>query len=136
MNARYGLGVCILAGAAAVLAAADPAPLAEALNTWVKRSPLQDGPPSPGLSYETSLAYDPLARRVLRWGGHAQGGVKGSGEQITEIWALDQRFPACGFPHDRSSTFVFFFVKLTARMLPGFSQLQASSLIPSFCQNL
>jgi len=90
MNARYGLGVWILAGAAAALAAAaDPAPLAQELNTWVKRSPLQDGPPSPGLSYETSLAYDPLARRVLRWGGHAQGGVKGSGEQIAEIWALD-----------------------------------------------
>jgi hypothetical protein len=41
-------------------------------------------------------------------------------------WHRLQRFPACGFPHDRSSTFVVFFVKLTARMLPGFSQLQAN----------
>jgi hypothetical protein len=88
MNFRYSLGLSSLAVAAVALAA-DPAPLAQELNTWVKRSPVKDGPPSPGLSYETSLAYDPVARRVLRWGGHAQGGVKGSGEQITEIWALD-----------------------------------------------
>jgi len=26
---------------------------------------------------------------VIRWGGHAQGGVKGSGEQIAELWTLD-----------------------------------------------
>ncbi|HXU10443.1 MAG TPA: fibronectin type III domain-containing protein, partial [Candidatus Binatia bacterium] len=57
--------------------------------SWTKRSPTPDGPPSPGLSYETSLAYDPVARRVIRWGGHAQGGVKGSGEQIAELWTLD-----------------------------------------------
>src|SRR6185436_19065155 len=65
------------------------APLPQELNTWVKRSPLKDGPPSPHLSYETSLAYDPVARRVIRWGGHAQGGIKGSGEQIAETWTLD-----------------------------------------------
>jgi hypothetical protein len=59
------------------------------VNTWVKRSPLKEAPISPGLSYETSLAYDPVARRVIRWGGHAQGGVKGSGEQIAELWLLD-----------------------------------------------
>ncbi len=59
------------------------------LNTWVKRSPLKDAPVSPGLSYETSMAYDVSAKRIIRWGGHAQGGVKGSGEQIAELWTLD-----------------------------------------------
>jgi hypothetical protein len=68
-----------------VIDAAEP----EKKNSWIKRSPTKDGPPSPGLSYETSLAYDPVARRVIRWGGHAQGGVKGSGEQIAELWTLD-----------------------------------------------
>src|SRR5262249_1110081 len=43
-------------------------------NTWVKCSPVEGGPPSPGLGYEASLAYDPLARRVIRWAGHNQGG--------------------------------------------------------------
>src|SRR5262245_26246207 len=84
MISRLGLRL----GITIVLAFAELA-WAQELNTWVKRSPLKDGPPSPGLSYETSIAYDPVARRVLRWGGHAQGGVKGSGEQITEMWALD-----------------------------------------------
>lgn len=64
-------------------------PLAQEPNTWVKRSPTKDGPPSPFLSYETSMAYDPIAKRIIRWGGHAQGGVKGSGEQINELWTLD-----------------------------------------------
>src|SRR5262249_12392426 len=36
--------------------------------------------------YETSLGYDPAARRVLRYGGHNQGG---GGEQNAELWALD-----------------------------------------------
>lgn len=71
------------------LAMAAETSLPQAANTWVKRSPLADSPPSPGLSYETSLGYDPVARRVIRWGGHAQGGVKGSGEQIAETWTLD-----------------------------------------------
>jgi hypothetical protein len=35
------------------------------------------------------MAYDQIARRVIRWGGHAQGGIKGSGEQISEVWTLD-----------------------------------------------
>ena len=73
---------------ASVAPAAEP-PLSQEANTWIKRSPIADGPPSPGLSYETSLGYDPVARRVIRWGGHAHGGVKGSGEQIAETWTLD-----------------------------------------------
>jgi hypothetical protein len=73
----------------AIAIAAEPTILPQAANSWFKRSPLPDAPPSPGLSYETSLGYDPAAHRVIRWGGHAQGGVKGSGEQIAETWTLD-----------------------------------------------
>src|SRR5262249_5725091 len=66
--------------------AAEPAPLPQAPNTWVKRSPLRDGPSSPGMGYETSLGYDPRARLVIRWGGHNQGG---GGEQNAETWTYD-----------------------------------------------
>src|SRR4051812_30569148 len=55
-------------------------------NTWVKRSPLAGGPVSPGLGYEAALAYDPLACRVIRFGGHNQGG---GGEQNAETWTFD-----------------------------------------------
>ena len=55
-------------------------------NTWVKRSPLEDGPVSPGMGYEASLGYDPRRRRVIRWGGHNQGG---GGEQNAETWTFD-----------------------------------------------
>lgn len=90
MNRRFTitiLGVLVVFTPAA--RTAEPAVLPQEPNTWVKRSPLLNGPPSPGLSYETSLGYDPVARRVIRWGGHAQGGIKGSGEQIAETWTLD-----------------------------------------------
>ena len=49
--------------------AAEPAPPRQEPNTWVKRSPVRDGPASPGMGYETSLGYDPAARPVIRWGG-------------------------------------------------------------------
>jgi hypothetical protein len=55
-------------------------------NTWSKLTPVPGGPPSPGMGYETSLGYDPRASRLLRWGGHNQGG---GGEQNAEMWALD-----------------------------------------------
>jgi hypothetical protein len=55
-------------------------------NTWVKRSPLAGAPVSPGLGYEAALAYDPLAHRVIRFGGHNQGG---GGEQNAETWVFD-----------------------------------------------
>lgn len=55
-------------------------------GTWVKVSPSKGGPPSPGMGYETSLGYDPRAKRLLRWGGHNQGG---GGEQNAELWAFD-----------------------------------------------
>jgi hypothetical protein len=66
--------------------AAGPAPLEQEPNTWVKRSPIKGGPPSPGMGYEASMAYDPVSRRVLRWGGHNQGG---GGEQNAELWTYD-----------------------------------------------
>ena len=66
---------------------ADPPPvLSQEPNTWVKRSPVPGGRPSPGLGYEGSLAWDPKARRVVRWAGHNQGG---GGEQNAETWVLD-----------------------------------------------
>jgi hypothetical protein len=85
----YQYSLLFVIGFASLSLAAEPAYLPQDPNTWVKRSPLPSAPPSPGLSYETSLGYDPVARRVIRWGGHAQGGVKGSGEQIAETWTLD-----------------------------------------------
>ncbi|MEX0701528.1 MAG: ThuA domain-containing protein [Planctomycetales bacterium] len=59
------------------------------VNVWVKRSPIPDAPVSPRLGYETSMAYDPFARRIIRWGGHSQGGIAGSGDQIHDVWTLD-----------------------------------------------
>lgn len=71
----------------AVLAvAAEPAPLAQEPNAWVKRSPLKDGPPSPSLGYEGSMGYDPVHKVVIRWAGHNQGG---GGEQNGETWTFD-----------------------------------------------
>ncbi len=61
-------------------------PLAQEPNTWVKRSPLKTAPTSPGLGYEASLVYDPFHRRIIRWGGHNQGG---GGEQNAETWTLE-----------------------------------------------
>ena len=81
MRSWYLHAVAVLPALTGPAVAAGP-PLAEQEpNTWVKRSPLAGGPPSPGMGYETSLGYDPAARRVLRWGGHNQGG---GGEQNTE----------------------------------------------------
>lgn len=65
------------------LAADHPNVIDQEPNTWVKRNPLPGGPTSPGLGYEAALAYDPLAHRVIRYGGHNQGG---GGEQNAENW--------------------------------------------------
>jgi hypothetical protein len=54
-------------------------------NTWVKRSPLPGGPPSPRLGYESSWGYDPWRQVLIRWGGHNQGG---GGEQNAETWTF------------------------------------------------
>lgn len=76
----------VLLSALAGTGVGGPAPPTQAPNTWVKRSPLKDGPVSPGMGYETSLGYDPAARLVIRWGGHNQGG---GGEQNAETWTYD-----------------------------------------------
>ncbi|MDW7993080.1 MAG: kelch repeat-containing protein [Gemmatales bacterium] len=60
--------------------------LSQPANTWVKRSPLPDAPPSPRLGYEASWAYDRYAKVLIRWGGHNQGG---GGEQHSETWTFD-----------------------------------------------
>jgi hypothetical protein len=78
--------LCVSLVLCATIAAAPPPPLQQEPNTWVKRSPLKGGPLSPGMGYEAALAYDPVARRVIRWGGHNQGG---GGEQNGETWAYD-----------------------------------------------
>jgi hypothetical protein len=73
----------------AVFAAGPPVQrptLTQPDNTWVKRSPLPGGSPSPRLGYESSWGYDPRARLLIRWGGHNQGG---GGEQNAETWTFD-----------------------------------------------
>jgi hypothetical protein len=80
--------LALSAFAGAVAPPAVPLRLTQAPNTWVKRGPLKGGPRSPGMGYEASLAYDPIARRVVRWGGHNQGG---GGEQNAELWLYDPR---------------------------------------------
>lgn len=82
---RLALGMAWVVIASGALFA-DPPQIDQAPLTWVKRSPLKDGPVSPSLGYETSLGYDPIAKRVIRWGGHNQGG---GGEQNGETWSFD-----------------------------------------------
>lgn len=67
-------------------AIADDAPSDVKPNHWVKISPRQDGPPSPGMGYEASFGYDPVAKVIIRWAGHNQGG---GGEQNAETWTFD-----------------------------------------------
>jgi hypothetical protein len=80
------LGFAACAAALTTALRAEPERLAQKPNTWAKRSPVKDGPPSPGMGYETSLGYDPVAQRLIRWGGHNQGG---GGEQNAETWTFD-----------------------------------------------
>lgn len=71
--------------------AAGPAPvggLEQAPNTWVKRSPLPAGPPSPRLGYEGACAWDTRHHLLIRYGGHNQGG---GGEQNAETWLFEPR---------------------------------------------
>jgi hypothetical protein len=69
--------------AALLLAAAQGAPPE---NTWVKLTPLEGTPTSPRLGYEGACAWDSRHRRLLRYGGHNQGG---GGEQHSEVWTFD-----------------------------------------------
>ena len=56
------------------------------VNNWVKLSPLDSTPPSPTLGYEGACAWDSKHQRLLRYGGHNQGG---GGEQNSEMWAFE-----------------------------------------------
>jgi hypothetical protein len=85
LSLRYTL-FAALALCVGTRALADPPTLKQEPNTWVKRSPLISAPTSPGMGYETSLGYDRTHQRVIRWGGHNQGG---GGEQNAETWTLD-----------------------------------------------
>ena len=69
-------------------AAEAPCLAAQPANTWVKRSPLPDGPVSPRLGYEGACVWDSRQQLVLRYGGHNQGG---GGEQGAEVWIFDPR---------------------------------------------
>lgn len=55
-------------------------------NTWVKLSSLSDTPASPQLGYEGACVWDSWRTRMIRYGGHNQGG---GGEQGSEIWTFD-----------------------------------------------
>ena len=55
-------------------------------NTWIKRSPLADGPVSPRLGYEGACVWDSRHQLLVRYGGHNQGG---GGEQGAEVWTFD-----------------------------------------------
>jgi hypothetical protein len=57
-------------------------------NTWIKRSPLPDGPVSPRLGYEGACAWNSRQQKLVRYGGHNQGG---GGEQGAEVWIFDPR---------------------------------------------
>ncbi|NQT81966.1 hypothetical protein HQ563_03025 [bacterium] len=65
---------------------AEDARLHQAKNTWVKRSPGADTPPSPRLGYEGACVWDNLHHLLIRYGGHNQGG---GGEQGSEVWTFD-----------------------------------------------
>ncbi len=58
------------------------------VNTWVKLSPLDSTPPSPTLGYEGACVWDTKRLRLVRYGGHNQGG---GGEQNSEMWAFEPR---------------------------------------------
>ncbi len=84
---RWLLVVCALA----VQSSKEPIGAQELVqepNTWVKRSPLPQGPPSPRLGYEGACVYDRKHQVLIRYGGHNQGG---GGEQGSEVWIYDPR---------------------------------------------
>jgi len=62
------------------------AALSQEPNTWVKRSPLPGGPPSPRLGYEGACVWDTKHHLLIRYGGHNQGG---GGAQYSEVWTFD-----------------------------------------------
>jgi hypothetical protein len=77
---------CLTFALALVTITAYDPQLAQGANTWVKRSPLADTPPSPRLGYEGACVWDSKHRVLIRYGGHNQGG---GGEQHAEVWTFD-----------------------------------------------
>ncbi|QDU29027.1 hypothetical protein ETAA8_41340 [Anatilimnocola aggregata] len=73
-------------GCASLSLAAEGAYLPQDANTWVKRSPLPSAPPSPGLSYETSLGYDPVVRISPNRVPPEVAKVLLDGQRITELF--------------------------------------------------
>jgi hypothetical protein len=73
----------LVCGSEGLLSAEPPPTITQPANTWVKRSPLPDGPVSPRLGYEGACVWDSRHRLLVRYGGHNQGG---GGEQGAEVW--------------------------------------------------
>jgi hypothetical protein len=76
----------IVSAFAGVVALGAATPLDQPPNTWVKRSPLSNTPPSPRLGYEGACVWDGKHKVLIRYGGHNQGG---GGEQGSEVWTFD-----------------------------------------------
>lgn len=68
------------------LADEPPTLSSQPANTWIKRSPLPEGPASPRLGYEGACVWDSRHQLLVRYGGHNQGG---GGEQGAEVWTFD-----------------------------------------------
>ena len=67
-------------------AEADPTdPPPQKANTWVKRSPLPDAPPSPRLGYEASWGYDPKANLATVDRYHRQPDVVTNDHTFTQL---------------------------------------------------
>ncbi len=83
---RIGIGIFVAFTIINVASAQPGTSLQQDANTWVKRSPLKSGPPSPMLGYEGSFGYDTRLKLLVRWAGHNQGG---GGEQNAETWTYN-----------------------------------------------
>ncbi len=88
---RVIASVAVAVAALTIVAWSQQTQLTQPANTWVKRSPLTDTPPSPRLGYEGACVWDGKHRVVIRYGGHNQGG---GGEQHSEIWTFNPRSAA------------------------------------------
>lgn len=83
----FGVVVIIVGSVIGIALPCSAAESPHPLQTWVKQHPRQGAAkPPPRMGYETSLAYDPLQKRIIRYGGHNQGG---GGEQNSEVWTYD-----------------------------------------------
>jgi len=77
----------LLVPSARTVVAAEPSSIvSQEANTWVKRSPLPDGPVSPRMGYEGACVWDSRHQLLVRYGGHNQGG---GGEQGAEVWTFE-----------------------------------------------